>query len=429
MGFETEGGVLVRDGVTFVHTADLHLDAPFAGITADDPRVGAELADATYRAFARVVDACLERDADFLVIAGDAYNSADKSLRAQLRFRAEMDRLAEAGIEVFVSHGNHDPLSGWSAGLELPPNVRVFPADRVERFEVVRGGEVIAAVYGRSFADRAETSNLALGYRREGSEPLAIGVLHANVGGNTDYDPYAPATLSDLRAGGLDYWALGHIHKQEVLSRDPWIAYAGSPQGLNPKETGAHGCLVVSARGGAIADVEPVDLAPVSWAQIEIDADGAETLDDVRRILVETCDRLRDEAQRSCVARITLTGRSPAHGDLARASSLADLADEVRRDQAAASPWLWLDRLDDHTAPLLDLQLVRDGRDFAAELVGISDELATDPAALAALSAETSGPLTTTLADYGPGLSDFDLLVQARDAALDLLLAEGGEAR
>ena len=43
----------------------------------------------------------------------------------------------------------------------------------------------------------------------------------------------------------MDYWALGHIHKQEVLAENPWVVYAGSPQGINPKETGPHGCFVV----------------------------------------------------------------------------------------------------------------------------------------------------------------------------------------
>ena len=43
-----------------------------------------------------------------------------KSLRAQMAFRREVQRLAEAGIEVFLVHGNHDPASGWSAGLALP---------------------------------------------------------------------------------------------------------------------------------------------------------------------------------------------------------------------------------------------------------------------------------------------------------------------
>ena len=420
----------MRDRVTFVHSADLHLDAPFAGISADDSRVGRELAEATYEAFHRVVDVCIERQADFLVIAGDAYNAADKSLRAQLRFRAEMLRLAEAGIEVFVAHGNHDPASGWSARLELPPNVHVFPTDRVGRFEVTRDGELVAAVYGRGFGVSAVRENLALGYRREGDEPLAVGVLHANVGANSDYDPYAPASLGDLRAAGMDYWALGHIHKQEVLARDPWIAYAGSPQGLNPKETGEHGCLVVGVSTGGAIDVEPVSTAPIGWVQLTVDASAAESVDDVRGFVEEACEAARAESPQALVARIRVTGRTVAHAQLARPGWLGDLVEGLRAEQATRNPWLWIDRLEDATSSPIDLAKIRAGSDFAAETARVADDLAADPTALDDLVAQLSAPVAATLGTaYVPTLPATELLERARDAALDLLLAEGSDGR
>jgi len=415
--------------VRFVHAADLHLDAPFQGIAAADARIGGQLADATYEAFRRIVDVCIEREAAFLVIAGDAYNSADKSLRAQLRFRAEMERLAAAGIDVFIANGNHDPQSGWSAGLVMPDNVHVFSAREVDRFEVVRAGEVVAAVYGRSFARAAETDNLALGYRRAVTDPVAIGVLHANVGGNTDYDPYAPASLDDLRAGGMDYWALGHIHKQEVLAENPWIVYAGSPQGLNPKETGRHGCLVVEVAPDSTVALEHVETGPVTWARLEVDVTDASGIDEVRALLVAALDGQRRLVARHCVARVSLVGRSSSHADLSRPGVATQLFEDVRAETALAEPWLWLDRLDDATAPPIELDALRGGPDFAAEVVRISDELAGDPALLAELVGEIAAQVASTLTGYEPSAAPLDLLERARDAALDLLLVQGGDAR
>jgi len=415
--------------VRFVHAADLHLDAPFAGIAATDARIGAELADATYVALSRIVDVCIEREVAFLVIAGDAYNSADKSLRAQRRFHTELGRLAEAGIDVFIANGNHDPQSGWSAKLTLPDNVHVFSAKQVDRFEVVRGGETIAAVYGRSFAKAAETENFALGYKRALTDPVAIGVLHANVGGNAEYDPYAPASLDDLRAGGMDYWALGHIHKQEVLAENPWIVYSGSPQGLNPKETGPHGCLVVELGAEGAATLEHVETGPVTWARLEVDVSDASGLEEARSMLVAALDAQRAQADGSSVVRAVLTGRSLAHADLARPGIAAQLFEDVRAEEALAEPWLWLDRLDDRTAQPIDLDTLRGGPDFAAELVRISDELAEDPAALAELLGEIVTPLSATLVGYQSSAAPEDLLKRARDAALDLLLAQGGDVR
>jgi DNA repair exonuclease SbcCD nuclease subunit len=284
-------------------------------------------------------------------------------------------------------------------------------------------------VYGRSFARAAETENFALGYSRQGDEPVAVGVLHANVGGNTDYDPYAPASPADLRAAGLDYWALGHIHKQEILSRDPWVAYAGSPQGLNPKETGAHGCFVVKAGRSGITSVEAVETASVVWAQLEVDASEADGIEDVRRLLVEACSAASLEAERACVARIRLVGRSAAHANLSRAGLLTELGEDLRAEQAARAPWLWIDRLEDRTSRILDVGALREGADFAGELVRSSDDLMTDPVVLANLIAALSAPVSTTLSCYVLGLSDAELLERARDAALDLLVPEGGDAR
>ena len=328
----------MSQGVRFVHAADLHLDAPFSGVSADDARVGAALAEATFVAFDRVVEVCLEREARFLVVAGDAYNSADSSLRAQLRFRAGMQRLADAGIDVFVAHGNHDPASGWSAGLPSPESVHVFPSDRVGRYEVTDGGDVVAAVYGRSFARAAETENLTLGYSRESGDTLAVGVLHANVGGNPDYDPYAPASLEDLRTARMDYWALGHIHKQEVLARDPWIVYSGSTQGLNPKEIGPHGCIVVDVSPTGTISIEHVETAPVGWAQLECDTSAAGSLEALRQLLLGACESIREQAGRPTVVRLTLSGRSPAHAELGRPGVFTDLVDSVRREQAVGEP-------------------------------------------------------------------------------------------
>jgi DNA repair exonuclease SbcCD nuclease subunit len=418
----------VRERVTFVHTADLHLDAPFAGIEADDGRVGSALAEATYAAFEAIVDLALERAVDFVVIAGDAYNAADKSVRAQRRFREQLRRLDTAGIPTFVVHGNHDPLGGFAPGMDLPASVRVLPAGRVERVEAVRDGEFVCAVYGRSFGKAAETSNLAAGYRREEGDTIAVGLLHANVGGNPDYDAYAPCSLDDLRAGGMDYWALGHVHKHEVLSRDPWAVYAGSPQGLNPKETGRHGCCVVEVTRGGAVSMEHVDLAPVSWAVAELDASAAQDIDDIERLLQGGCEAVRTSERRPVVVRFALAGRSEAHGVLARPGSLADLHEAVRREEASGEPWLWIDRLDDRTAAGLDLDALRAGEDFAAEVVTVADDLAGLSDELAGLLDEVVGPLAEKFRGFEPTPPPEQLLSLARDRCLDALLP-GGDAR
>jgi exonuclease SbcD len=417
----------LRDRVRFVHAADLHLDAPFQGIAADDERIGRELAEATYEAWRRVVDLAIAREVDFVVLAGDAYNSSDRSLRAQLRFREQVTRLDVASIPVVLVQGNHDPASGWSAGLRLPASVRVLSSTAVERFEVVRDGDFVCACYGRSFAKAAEVANLASGYRREPSDAIAIGVLHANVGGDPDYDPYAPCTLDDLRSGGMDYWALGHVHRHEVLSEDPYAVYAGSPQGLNPKETGAHGCCVVEVARSGVVSLEHVDLAPVAWAELSLDAGDVSDVEGVESLIADACEGLRASAGRPVVARLTLAGRTPAHGALARPGAIGHLHESIRAEEASATPWVWVDRLVDETASPLDLDALRASADFAGEVVVVSDEIAVSTHELDALVSEVTAPLQEKLRGYEPPAAA-KLLELARDKCLDALVAEGGES-
>src|SRR4030095_4657969 len=127
----------------FIHTADLHVDSPFRGLAETSPGLRDTLQSATLGALNRVVDHTINSNADFLVIAGDLYDSKDRSLRALVSFRRQMERLAERDVPVFIVHGNHDPLNGWGSEFLMPSNVTTFGAKpRTE--PVIRRGRELA---------------------------------------------------------------------------------------------------------------------------------------------------------------------------------------------------------------------------------------------------------------------------------------------
>ena len=199
-----------------------------------DESIGGTLRDATFRAFDRVVETCIERRVNFLLVAGDVYNGADRSLRAQLRFRDGLKRLGDVGIQAFVVHGNHDPLDGWTAKLEWPETVHFFGGDEPGTVTIEGEDGPIAVIHGMSFEKRDIKDNLSLGFpaRSKADEDLFhIGLLHCNVGSDTGHDPYAPCTLDDLISRGYDYCALGHVHTRAVLNEEPDIHYAGNIPG------------------------------------------------------------------------------------------------------------------------------------------------------------------------------------------------------
>jgi len=412
--------------IRFVHASDLHLDATFGGVDATDDKVAGALARSTIEAFNRVIDLCIEKEVDFLAIAGDLYNSADRSLGAELAFQRGMRRLADVGIPAFVVQGNHDPADGWSAGLDLPDSVVVLSPEKVERREVIRDGEVVCAVYGRSFPTRQVTENFASGFSRSKDDPLAVGVLHANVGGREGWDDYAPCTVDDLRTAGMDYWALGHIHLPGRVSDDPPAAYSGSTQGLDPGEEGPRGCYLVELDGGGATE-EFVETASVLWRRVELDATDAPGLDELRAAVNATCDGARTESRdRPTIVRIEIGGRTDVHADLGRPGVLEDLVADLREEQLGCEPWIWIDRVRDRTKPNMDLDALIEEEGLRGDLVRLAQTRAADAEAAAEMVAEIVDPVLSNLA-LRPELEEgADRIIErARDLCLDLLSGDG----
>src|SRR5689334_14632896 len=138
------------ESLRFIHAADLHLDSPFRGITDVSADLREQLQSATLGAFQRIVDHAIAVRADFVVIAGDLYDSRDRSLRALLAFRRQMEKLAERDISVYIVHGNHDPLNGWGSEFQLPPNVTTF-SGKTDNEPFIRRGREIATITGVSY--------------------------------------------------------------------------------------------------------------------------------------------------------------------------------------------------------------------------------------------------------------------------------------
>ena len=191
---------------SFIHCADIHLGEPFAGLSRGDTGPWTEAVhQATFKAFANVIDAAIDYRADAILISGDAYNSENHSLAAQMAFARELYRAAQEEIEVFMVHGNHDPDEAWRADVPLPPTVHIFSSKEVERIPLTLQGEKVADIYGISYKTRHIHQNLAKQFKKE-DNVFSIGMLHTDLG--VSGSSYAPCTLEDLRNAGMDYWAL-----------------------------------------------------------------------------------------------------------------------------------------------------------------------------------------------------------------------------
>jgi exonuclease SbcD len=425
----------------FVHAADLHLDTPFKGVHETAPFVARALREASLAAFDAIVDLALERRAAFLVVAGDIYDGAERGLRAQLRFRSGLGRLAEAGIASFVVHGNHDPVAeGWSAVRSWPDGVTVFEPETVRVVPVLRDGIAIATVQGISYAKRETTENLALRFARPDGPGVHVGLLHCNVQGAAQgYADYSPCTLDDLRRARLDYWALGHIHQHGVLAvgdgpGEPYVVYAGNSQARSPRlsERGPKGAVVVHVAAGRVERVEPVACDKVRFDEIDCAIDDLVGLEDVEDRLLGRADDLLVAADgRSLVLRARLGGRGQLHEELARPGTLEGLLRHLRDAAGSSARFCWWDAIEDATAPDLDLDAVRVRGDFSSDLLQLAEAIAGDPVASAALGDELVGAAPRLLSRDVAGLVGDpgrlrELLGAATTLALDELASSDG---
>ena len=195
-----------------IHAADLHLGAPLESLGRHvDETKAAHLRGLATGAFGRLIDLTIERQAAALVLAGDIYDDADREVAAQLRVKRGFERLHEAGIPVFMVHGNHDPLTkSYRPAATLPPNVHVFASGEVSVRELPSATAGDWHVAGISFSKAAETGNLAERFRGLGAQGadrlvrLAVSVIGEVVAADGLADDRGLAVVHVLRAPSLD---------------------------------------------------------------------------------------------------------------------------------------------------------------------------------------------------------------------------------
>ena len=356
----------------FVHAADLHLDSPFRGLAHAAPKLRDDLQAATLGAFERVVDHTIESKADFLVIAGDLYDSKDRSLRALVAFRRQMEKLAERDISVYIVHGNHDPLNGWGSEFQLPPNVTTF-GGRANTEPVIRRGKEVARVTGVSYARERVTDNLAASMKAESGDTYSVALLHANVGGQTGHADYAPATLDELTGAGFDYWALGHVHTRSVLATAPsTVVYPGNTQGRNARESGPRGCYQVDVDRNGQSRLQFIDTSLVRWTHLDVSIQPHTRMDSLLDAMLEKGREAAAEFNGPTVARCTLRGHGALHRDLQR----EDMADELREELNKTLP---TESVRIATGPELDFAALAATETLVSDFLSLADRALEDP--------------------------------------------------
>ena len=322
-----------------------------------------------------------------MLVAGDIYDGANRSLRAQLAFRDGLRKLAKVGIHSYVVHGNHDPLDGWASSLVWPDEVHIFRGTKVASVPFERDGTVRAIIHGISFPRRDIRSNLARRFKATGSKAVQIGLLHCNVGSNTGHEPYAPCKLADLISSGMHYWALGHVHSRNILSEgSPTVAYPGNTQGQHINETGARGCLYVKISDTKDVETEFIPADSLRWARESVHIGQLDSEERLLNELESQVECVQSKAEgRASVCRLTLRGRGSLHATLRRSNYVEDLVGQLRDFGRGLDPLVWLDTIETQTRAAVDIEGRRQGKDFVGDCLRLIEEYRVDPTRLTSL--------------------------------------------
>lgn len=164
----------------FMHAANIRLDVPVSVQTAealtDELRFAFE--DATLHAFEEVIEASIRHEVDFLLLSGNVFIEADRSLRARLTLLRGFSRLAEHDIQVFVLPGDSDPPEAWRAIPAMPENVVVCYSSNPEPEELYVKDRLATTLSSSMWFGEADAFGIrVLATGTDGIQPFRIGVV------------------------------------------------------------------------------------------------------------------------------------------------------------------------------------------------------------------------------------------------------------
>ena len=219
--------------VKILHCADVHIGAAESSLGALSHSRQAE----TLITFENIINLAKDNNVDILLIAGDLFNSnqIDKSFCDSVFEKF----LTIPDIKIVYAAGNHDPLNADSPfkKYELPKNL--FVLDTVDSF--VEFSDINTRVYGKSFKEVYMKGQVSFSLKTD-NDFINLMCIHGDLRSDMGSD-YNSITSDFITQSGMDYIALGHVHKRSDITKmgDTYVAYCGCPEGQGFDELGQKG--------------------------------------------------------------------------------------------------------------------------------------------------------------------------------------------
>lgn len=293
-----------------LHLADIHIGMENYGRIDGTTGLNTRLIDYLDR-FAEALQIGIEHDVDLVLIAGDIYKNRTPNPTHQREFARRLRSVLDRGIPVFMLVGNHDvsAAAGKAHSVEIFDTLAidgVTIADRlgIHTIETRAGSIQIVAVPWISrhailtkddirelpFAElEAELLRRVGAWLEQVPERLrgdlpAILTFHGTVS-NATYGAERSVMLGNdlilppslLAQPGIQYVALGHIHRYQVLSENPPMIYPGSIERIDFSEESEQKQVVIVEieNNWEDASYQPIAVHPRPFVTIKVDVTGS----------------------------------------------------------------------------------------------------------------------------------------------------------
>lgn len=365
----------MEEVIKFIHCADIHLGSTLSINGEVDEGILKMSEKAIFMTFHRIVDMAIKEKVDFLLIGGDLYDKDGMNLRAQKFFNEECARLKKEYINVYIICGNHDPIGSIEEIFNLPDNVKKFKDDKVITLDYVKDRKVMARIAGVSYVNKKLSGKVVNEFKGINDGILDIGMLHTSLEPNS---AYAPCSVEMLENSSINYWALGHIHKnKEIKKEKSTIVYSGIPQGRDMGEKGDGGCYLVEYEGEKLKDLSYISLNCIIYKEIEIKLHNAiDNLDKlIKALILEKEKEFKDirfhDNKIGIVIRWVITGRTCLHKTLIEIEEgeLDLLLKEINSELFFQEKFVWSDSIKINTSPIIeDLEEILQQNEMCREL-------------------------------------------------------------
>lgn len=319
--------------IELIHVSDIHFGSGESHGSIN-PQTGLNVRLEDFcAAFSKCVDYALEQKIDIFLFSGDAYRNASPEPIYQKLFAQQLRRLSEAQIQTILVVGNHDQIFKSTGSHSMSvfqslgvPNLLIIDRPQLLRIDTARGAiQLVGIPY--------VTRHILMTNEEYASMPNADieRILQSHVASllsdmYDQLDPNVPAVatahmmVDGARAGAeqellvgytssfplsmftdkrLEYVALGHVHKYQVLKeKNPAVVYAGSIERVDfSEEAEDKGFVHVKIlRGKSTYEFHSIEPRPFTT----VDVDATESPEPAETVIAAALKKVKP----GCVLRL-----------------------------------------------------------------------------------------------------------------------------